>query len=134
MPELHRYRLFISHAWEYSDDYERIVKMLNNAPLFIYSNYSVPKQDPLHCKPSELKEQLREQIRPIEVTIILAGMYAAHSDWIQFEIDYADTLGKPILGVKPWGSERVPTAISSVAKEVVGWDTDSIVSAIRKLG
>ena len=131
MPELHRYRLFISHAWDYSEDYERIVKLLDNAPLFIYSNYSVCRKDPLHCKDSELKEQLREQIRPVEISLILAGMYVAHSNWIQFEIDYATLLNKPIVGVKPWGSERVPTAVSSAARDVVGWTTDSIVSAIR---
>ena len=47
MPKLHRYRLFISHAWEYNDDYYRLIGMLNNAPNFIYSNYSVPEHDPV---------------------------------------------------------------------------------------
>ena len=134
MPELHRYRLFISHAWTYSDEYNRIIQFLNEASNFIYSNYSVPKHDPVDANnPTKLKEELRQQIRPVEVVIVLAGMYVAYSDWIQFEIDYASELSKPTLGVKPWGSQVTPTAVSSAADEMVGWTTESIVSAIRRL-
>ena len=134
MPELHRYRLFISHAWTYADEYNRMVKILNEASNFIYSNYSVPRHDPVDANnPTKLKEELRQQIRPVEVVIVLAGMYVAYSDWIQFEIDYASGLSKPILGVRPWGSQVTPTAVSSAADEMVGWTTDSIVSAVRRL-
>ena len=37
-----------------------------------------------------------------------------------------------IIAVKPWGSTVMPYAVSSVATEFVGWNTDSIVSAIRR--
>lgn len=52
--------------------------------------------------------------------------------WIQREIDIAVEYGKPIIGIKPWGQEKIPQAVAKVAKEIVGWNTDSIVSAIRK--
>ena len=134
MPQLHRYRLFISHAWQYNADYYRLIQMLNNASNFIYSNYSVPKHDPVDTNnTSKLKEQLRKQIRPVEVVIILGGMYVAYSDWIQFEIDFATGLGKPILGIKPWGAQVMPTAVQDAADEIVGWNTSTIVSAIRRL-
>lgn len=58
-------------------------------------------------------------------------MYVAHSDWIQFEIDYAKLLNKPIVGVQPWGSERMPSAVTYAADTIVGWNTESIVQAIR---
>ncbi|MEQ4487955.1 MAG: TIR domain-containing protein [Dehalococcoides mccartyi] len=133
MPELHRYRLFVSHAWRYSEEYNRFCNLLANAPNFIYSNYSVPECDPLHCKPNELAEELRQQIRPVEVAIILGGMYATHSDWIQFEINFAQSLNKRILGVAPYGSERFPLNVSQASHAVVNWNTASIVDAIRKL-
>ncbi len=133
MPELHRYRLFISHAWQYSDDYTRLINLLDVAPYFNYANYSVPRYDPLHCSQSDLKEQLREQIRPVEVVVILSGMYVAYSGWIQFEIDYASSLNKSILGIKLWGSERTPDEVYLASNEIVGWNTDSILSAIRRL-
>lgn len=134
MPILHRYRLFISHAWRYSERYERMIRFLSAAPHFIYANHSVPVDRAFgRMGIAQLKEQLREQIRPVEVVIIIGGMYVSHSDWIQFEIDYAELLGKPILGIRPRGAQVMPAAVTRAADEVVNWSTDSIVSAIRRL-
>ena len=134
MPQLHRYRLFISHAWEYNADYYRLIEMLDEASNFSYANYSVPEHDPVDANNnSKLKEELRQQIRPVEVVLILGGMYVAYSDWIQFEIDYAKSLSKSILGIKPWGAQVMPTAVQDAADEIVGWNTSTIVSAIRRL-
>jgi len=47
MPALYPYRIFISHAWKYGDEYSRIVSMLDNAPYFSYYNYSAPQEKPL---------------------------------------------------------------------------------------
>ena len=129
MPLLHKYRLFISHAWKYNAEYDRLIDYLADAENFDYANYSVPEHDPVD---GNIEEALRKQIRPVEVVLILAGMYVSHSDWIQFEIDFADILGKPIIGIKPWGSERIPQAVQDKAQEIVGWNTSSIVSAIRR--
>lgn len=38
--------------------------------------------------------------------IILAGMYAAHSEWIDYEISEAVRMGKFIIGVRPWGQKE----------------------------
>lgn len=133
MPELHRYRLFLSHAWNYHDSYERMIEFLDQAPRFIYSNYSVPRDKSFEgMGRNQLREQLRRQIRPVEATIILGGLYVSYSDWIQFEIDFAQSLMKPIIGVRPWGSQRMPQAVSDAANIVVGWNTDSIINAIRE--
>jgi hypothetical protein len=32
MPKLRKYKVFISHAWDYSADYWRIVQFLDEAP------------------------------------------------------------------------------------------------------
>jgi hypothetical protein len=133
MPQLHRYRLFISHAWRYHDDYARIVEMLDDAPRFIYSNYSVPRDDSYDGMGNdELYEQLRKQIRPVESVVILGGLYVSYSNWIRFEINFAKRLQKPIIGVKPWGSTRTPKAVKQSANVIVGWNTSTIVSAIRE--
>ena len=124
MPQLHRYKIFISHAWKYNTDYNRLIEYLDKAPNFIYSNYSVPEHDPVDANNnSKLKEELRQQIRPVEVVVILGGMYVAYSDWIQFEIDFAEILRKPVLGVRLWGAERMPKAVQDAADEIVGWNT-----------
>ena len=137
MPELRIYDLFISHAWRYHDDYDRLVELLNKAPNFKWRNYSVPKHDPA-IDPNtdagfqELKAALGEQIRPVNCVLIVSGMYAAHRRWIQVEMDIASEYGKPMIGVKPWGQERIPTEVQEAVKEMVGWNTDTIVAAIRK--
>jgi hypothetical protein len=134
MPYLHNYRLFISHAWAYSEGYTRVLKFLTDAPHFIFSNYSVPVAKAFDTMTKlQLQEQLREQIRPVQAVVILGGMYVAHSDWIQFEIDFAVSLKKPILGITPWAAQRMPDAVTRAATKIVGWNTTSIVDGIRGL-
>lgn len=137
MPTLKTYDLFISHAWKYNDDYYRLVNMLNNAPNFKWRNYSVPEHDPVLDPDDDndrktLIKELKEQIRPVNCVLILSGMYVAYSYWIQKEIDISVEYGKPIIGIKPWGQEKIPKAVSDVAIEIVGWNTSSIVEAIRE--
>lgn len=130
MPALREYKVFISHAWKYSDNYNRIVRFLSEAPNFTWRNLSVPEHDPIESS-EKLTARLNDQMRPANVFLILGGMYVAHSDWIQYEINFARRIGRPIIGIRPWGSERTPDAVTNAAKEIVGWNTDSIVSAIR---
>jgi hypothetical protein len=134
MPALHNYRMFISHAWRYSDGYNRAVRFLDDANNFIYTNYSVPESKAFQgLNNSQLGEQLKSQIRPVQCVIILAGMYVAHSGWIQYEIDFALSLGKPILGIVPWGAERTPMAVQNAATKMVNWNSASIVAGIREI-
>ena len=42
-----------------------------------------------------------------------------------------EQFGKPIIAVVPWGHTNIPTIVQQVAKEIVGWNRDSIVRAIR---
>lgn len=134
MPSLKTYVGFISHAWKYHDDYSRLENMLREAPNFLFRNSSVPKTDSFlpPITNAKLTEAIDEQIRITNIVIILAGMYAAHSDWISTEILIAAKYQKPIIGVAPWGQQNIPQIVQNAAKEVVRWNTDSIVSAIRK--
>ena len=137
MPDLKTYDLFISHVWRYHDDYDRMVKLLDDAANFRWRNYSVPRHDPAIDPNTEagfqtLKSALRRQIRPVNCVLILAGMYAAHSRWINVEMDLADELSKPMVGVRPWGQERIPQAVQDRVTEMVGWNTSTVVAAIRR--
>ena len=132
MPELKTYRVFISHAWTYNADYYRLEEMLNDAPNIYWQNYSVPEHDPRYGGKRALTQALYNQIRPTNIVIILAGMYVSYSDWIQTEIDIALEMDKPILGIAPWGSRKIPQAVQDAADEIVGWNTQSIVKAIRE--
>ena len=128
--------LFISHSWNYGDAYDRLVNMLNSAPRFQYSNYSVPKNDPVHNAPTKqaLYDAIQAKVRFCDVVIIMAGVYSTYSEWIIKEIRIAKTnFSKPILAVKPWANKRVSTVVTDNADKIVGWNSSSIVSAIREL-
>jgi hypothetical protein len=80
----------------------------------------------------QLVAALYNQIRPTNVVIIMAGMYVPYREWIQKEIDIAVEMGKPIIGIAPMGSKKIPKEVQDAANEIVGWNTQSIVRAIRK--
>lgn len=135
---MNTYNIFISHAWKYTEHYKKVVQWLNEAQnegKFLWKNYSVPEHDPLvdpdtTIGKKKLKSELKGQIQPVSKVIILAGMYATYSDWIEFEIDTAVDYNKYIIGVKPWGQERVPQKVSNNSDTMVGWNKNSVISAI----
>ncbi len=131
MPRLRTYSVFICHDWEYSDDYFRICGFLDGAPHFSWRNLSVPEHDPLDTD-EMLQKNLRDQVRPADVMLVLAGMYSARSGWMDWEMEFARRIGKSIIGVRPWGNVQLPVVVQNNAVEIVGWNTDSIVSAIRR--
>jgi hypothetical protein len=131
VPTLRIYQLFISHAWDHNEDYYRLVQFLNAASNFKWANLSVPQHDPIKTL-AELEYELHAKMRPANVFLVLAGIYVAHSDWIQYEIKFARRIGRPIIGIRPWGAERMPLAVQDAAAEIVGWNIDSIVDAIRR--
>jgi hypothetical protein len=125
------HNIFISHAWHRSEHYKKVIEWLDDSDIE-YRNYSVPEENPLHSgNKTKLKEDLTDQIRPAGKILILAGMYAAHSDWIEYEINEAVRMGKYIVGIKPWGQERVPTIIQDNATVMVGWNASSVIDAIK---
>lgn len=127
------YNLFISHSWTYSDQYNGLVRLLDANPYFSYKNYSVPKNDPIHNAPYQyqLKEAIRGQMQPASCVIILAGVYSSYSKWINIEIELAKEMGKRIIAVEPWGSLRTSAVVKNAAHEIVGWNSASIIRAIR---
>lgn len=127
------HRLFISHSWSYSEQYETIKKWFNEANYFNWTNYSIPITNPVDFdSKKELKEKITNKINQVNCVVILAGMYAAHSEWIDYEIDEALRLSKPIVGVKPWGNEKMPKKIQDNADEIVNWQSSSVVGAVKR--
>lgn len=138
MPGLYFYRIFISHAWEYGADYYRLVNLLDAAPYFSYYNYSAPSEKPLelssiNASDAEIKRAITRKISNAQVVLVLGGMYSIYHHWMEYEVDEAVRMGKPIIVVKPWGQERVPNYLQARANDIVSWNTDSIVGAIRTL-
>lgn len=134
MPLLKNRMIFISHAWAYNDHYWTIVKWFNEEPNFSWSNCSVPSHDALHDKTSRgLSEGMTRQIAPAQVVLLLGGMYAAHSNWIDYEISEARRMGKTMIGIRPWGQERIPVNVQNASIcDPVGWNRASVIDAVRR--
>jgi len=64
--------------------------------------------------------------------LVLSGVYATHSDWMQVELDLAAALGKPVIGLYPWGSQRASRVVQDAAIGMANWSTVSIVDAVRQ--
>lgn len=132
------HHLFISHSWSYSDQYDRLVSLLKKRRYFAFRNYSVPRNDPIHDAPTDarLREAIRRKMAPCSAILILAGVYASYSKWIDIEIALAESgFGhrKSIIAIKPRGSERTSAPVKEAADRIVKWNTESIVGAIREL-
>ncbi len=127
------YNLFISHSWTYSDAYDKLVNLLDDAENFSYKNYSVPKNDPIHHAPYDyqLKAAIKNQMQHASCVLILAGVYSTYSKWINIEIQLAKEMGKTIIAIEPRGAERTSLVVKQAADKVVGWNTKSIVNTIR---
>lgn len=127
------YNLFISHSWAYSDAYDKLMELLNKAPYFNFKNYSVPKDDPIHNAPndSQLRAAIKNQMQHASCVLILAGVYATYSKWINIEIQLAQEMGKKIIAIQPWASQKASQVVKNTANEIVGWNTSAIVKAIR---
>ncbi|MFM5569569.1 TIR domain-containing protein [Aeromonas veronii] len=128
------YRLFISHSWNYGDKYDRVIELINEQGLIFY-DHSVPKNDPIHTDGTdeELYDAIDAKIKGTSCVLILAGVYATYSKWINKEIEIARRYNKPIVAIEYWGSEKTSRVVKDAADLVVKWQGKSIVNAIKGL-
>ncbi len=135
------YKLFITHAWD-NQEYDALVDLIRPDVSFRWENLSVPKENPIAMLiglPKSIRKlvhELDDRIRRADCVVIITGMYVAHRQWIQSEIEAALEFKKAIVGVAPRGQERIPEAarlaIEQANGEQVRWNRESIISAIRR--
>lgn len=127
------YTIFISHSWAYVADLNSLKNMLENRGYFHVQFEEATPDVPINSDNAYyIRQRLKQKISNSDVVLGIAGIYASHSEWMAWELDKALELDVPIIGVVPRGAERISTVVSSRAKEVVRWNTDSIVDAIRR--
>ncbi len=128
------YRLFISHSWKYGDAYEKMVQFLNEQGISYY-DHSVPKNDPVYTNGTDkqLRAAIDAKIKGCSGVIILAGVYASYSKWINAEIGISGAYTKPIIAVEPWASEKTSKVVKDAADKVVKWNGKSLADAIKEL-
>jgi hypothetical protein len=125
-------RLFVTHAWLENDDYARIFEYLEASGTFYYTNTSQPQAKRPIDKESQ-REDLRRQIAPCEVVVVLPAVYAMAPDLVLFQMNFAKAAERPIVAMETFGStEALPKAIKDLADEVCPWNERSLVDALRR--
>ena len=127
------FRIFISHSWAYSSQYDKIEEFLQQEKIEYY-NHSVPKDDPIHTNGTDkdLAAKIEAKVKGCSCIIILAGVYASYSKWVNKEIEMAKKYNKPIIAVEYWGSERTSRVVKDAATTVVKWNSKSVANAVKK--
>ena len=77
-----------------------------------------------------LKRALANRIRASEIVLAFAGKYSTYSHWIEFEVETAFALGRPIVAVRPRGQKQLSSVVMDRCAMEVGWNGSSVREAI----
>lgn len=128
-----RHNVFISHVHE-DDSRLGALKDLVGRAGRVFSDSSVNSDRPNQAKSEGYIKAgiLADRIRRAGVVIVLVSPLTRASKWVDWEIRYAQRLGKPIVGIWDHGANgcEVPDALKLYGRAVVGWDTQRILDAI----
>jgi len=124
-------RVFVTHAWQESDDYQRVFEYLESARNFRYLNCSDPRRQVSGHE--AVREELRRQISLAEAVVALASMVLEHRDLLYFQINCAKGNDKPVVLLPGFGREvPLPKDLVALADEQAAWDERSLVDALRR--
>ena len=125
-------RVFVTHAWEVSDDYLRIFEYLESSRNFFYKNLSAPDKAPAGGGKEADREELRRQIAQAECVIALPALYREQSELMLFQLTFAKASDKPVILMRPFGANQVLSKeITSLSDQIVDWDGRALVDAIK---
>ena len=127
------YKIFISHSWSHVNDLKSLRNLLESRGYFNVEFTEFPPTDSINSMNTYyIRQRISERIAASDIVLGNAGIYASYSDLMKWELDKAIEKGVPIIGVIPRGQERISAIVNDRADEIVHWNTESIVSAIRK--
>ncbi|HEX4153152.1 MAG TPA: hypothetical protein VHY75_13175 [Steroidobacteraceae bacterium] len=131
-PRANPIRLFVTHTWEENDDYARIFEYLEAPGTFYYHSTGQPQGKRPIDKESE-REELRRQIAPCEVMIVVPAAYRAAPDLVLFQMNFAKAADRPIVAMENFGSTApLAKAVADLADEVSGWNERSLIDALKR--
>jgi hypothetical protein len=125
--------IFISHIHE-DDSGLGAMKELLRKNNFQIRDASINSSRPNNANdPNYIKYQiLAPRIRWAGAMVVLISPGTHKSDWVNWEIDYAQKCGKPIIGVWANGAKDcdIPEKLDLYADAVVAWRSEDIRDAI----
>lgn len=126
--------VFISHVHEDDAGLQKMKDLLAKSGMTL-RDASIDSSSPNNANsPDYIKSQiLAPQINWAGTFLVYITPKTKSSEWVNWEIEYAEKQGKRIVGV--WGHGdgncEVPEALAKYADAVVCWNADSIIDAIN---
>ena len=125
--------VFISHIHEDDDGLGKLKDLVSRAGLTIRDS-SINSTNPNDAKsPDYIKSEiLAPQIRWASTLLVYITPDTKNSEWVNWEIEYAEKQGKRIVGVYAQGANEcdIPEALEKYADDVRAWNSDGVVDAI----
>jgi hypothetical protein len=126
--------VFVSHVHE-DDAGLTDLKSLVASKGFNLRDSSITSDKPNNAtSPEYIKSEiLAPKIQWAGTVVVYLSSDTCQSEWVNWEIEYAHKLGKRIVGVWARGENGcdIPEALEKYADAVVGWNSDSIIDAIK---
>lgn len=126
--------VFISHVHEDDDGLQKLKDLLSTKNMMIRDASIHKGKENEATSPDYIKSTiLAPQINWAGVFIVYVTPATKGSDWVNWEIEYAEKQGKRIVGVWGYGDNNceMPDALKKYADAMVGWNGDRIVDAIN---
>lgn len=85
-------------------------------------------------KDETIRRLLRMKMRWASQVIVVIGKQTHTRPWVNWEIEAAHKLGKPIIGVYENGLKNqveIPENLKRYATSIVGWRADSVIGALH---
>lgn len=134
-----RRHVFISHHHADDGSVDSLTKLLSGRGFEI-RNSSIranpANQDRLDrgmVKDATIKRLLRMKMSWASTVVVLIGKQTHSREWVNWEIEKANSLGKRIIGVYERGGTdfETPPALEEHATTIVNWNSESIIDAIE---
>jgi len=126
------FKIFISHSWTYHRDLVKLRNLLQSRGYFNVEFLEASADTPINSANAYyVKQTLKTKILASQIVLAIAGIYATRSEWVNYELETAYANNIPIIGVIPFGQERISSVVQRYAVEIVRWNTESIVKPIR---
>lgn len=122
--------VFISHRWDYKEDYEKISAVLDRSKYDV-SDRSVENSNPLVGTRKEITDAIKGKIDSSSVVLAPARPAAVTEDSMGLkEINYAISKKKKIIAVNTGSTDSITSFWSKHNIAVVACRKDSIENAI----
>lgn len=125
--------VFISHIHEDDEGLNDLKELAAKHGLEVRDS-SITSEKPNAAEDPEYIKQhiLAPQIEWASTLVVYISPETKDSEWVNWEIEYAQKLGKRIVGVWERGDNEceVPEALDNYGDALVGWSGESIVDAI----